>query len=1054
MPDSNNPFRGVLSSSGGTVKTEIPSSPSPSVIAPPTVASTDTANPFRGILSQPTPNTTPIEHTPSGRVEYSNINAPTTPPTKPDLQAEPQPVDENRGDELSDIPANAVKDLGDMMQGVGALGSAAIERIRERTGANDRYSVKQAVNAPITPLPGKSQPVTRERMVQEDVRGAIGVAQDTVTDYYDRYIDPLLKGDGAALGKQLVHHPLNSYLDLAPIWTAPAKVPRLAKQAALATGGRAGAKKAITALDTTQKFISAPGRKIADVAKSKISALDMLGQRASAYNAVRDALRNADIEYRKYLEGTVKEIDRLYKRIPDSVKPYIIEGAEGTNQLGIQFLRSSTIAQDFVNKVDELTNSLTQRLIDEGLMTAEEALKARYGPAFMAVRHRGGAPIRAGELDQFIPQLERFKDRLDKLGVKPSYFGLATKKHVDNFLKHEATSSLADVKSVDKNFLNARKQARINEKQPAREKLREPGVHAEDARDVAVTRILQSARVLHIKEALDELIGDPLFTQQQKGWIKVKLDNILENAAKAGGLDEGALTKFMGNVQKEVILPSESAIGRALQELDDISPPPKLYEQAGRYFKYVTLGPDIFWAAVQFPQNAALYAWHTMKGPQSVANSVLAMMLVGSPRARAIIPKRYLLGENAVAKGIKTLPEDYYLTGGEKWARRAKDLITFKPFRKAIDWNFQAVNAADNLWRMAASIRFMMDELPAIGKAGKLADDVFGNLKDLDNLVNQLEKGFANERLVEKTLKETQRILGDYNKARGTWGKWLTSSWMFWPWIEHSWTATTSIPTRTPLKAALVSGILENAREALQTGEIPDYMKKLGAVPVRASDGTQAQDANGNALIMLKSNITPFLTAMENAEHIATALFGDQIPEDDLADIGLNPLARFMIALFGSVKPGGRGFSDPDMIKYGPGYVKRETMERMLDTGEQPKPDEVIMAPNPIKRGPVGTGSFAIQTLAPREWLLGARIFEALEGGVPSDFTIPFVKHAPKKLEGGKKQKPLPIEEYLTGFGRFAPTQTKYSVDQEEAINQYWTKKGLRRFLYQTRDEE
>lgn len=1035
MPDAN-PYMDLM---GGST----PSAPPES--APAGATQSSSPNPYMDLMSgaakteapaaAPQAAATDAGNQPAGYVERSVALTP--------YKSNTPQLEEDRGDQVQDIPANAMKDLGDFAQGAGAIASTAVDRVRTNF-ANTMEPFKTGDFSKAFANEG--------RQTGQDLQTGFDVIDHALQDYHNRYIAPMEKGDIGAIQKQLVHHPVNAFLDLAPFTKGAGEAAKLAPQALehSATGlankvaGAAGASKVADAIDTTKQFLKPD--------LSKVPFVKDVTEKAEAYNGVRDALRNSDASYRKYLGNVVKEIDDTYRQVPNFVKPFLIEGSEGTNKLSMQMVNNLQTVKNFYDKVGEFSDSITERLKESGMLSEEEALMARYGPAYQALLHKMGNPIKAAELPNHLPNLEKFKTRLDKIGAKPGYWGLAQKRSVEDFLKNEAHKPIQTVpKSSQTNFLKARQEARVSEHpgttENARLKLRNPEVHAEDARDVAVDRILRGARVLHVKEAIDELMANPLYTTRQKGWMAVHMEKLIEGAAKGAGLDQGALTKFMANVQKEIYLPAQTAWYEKFEHMvNNLGAPPTLVTWASSTFKFLTLGPDIFWGATQFAQNGLLYGWFAVKRPQDITNALMAMAISFDKDAKSIVPSSFLLGAKATGK-VSKLPERYYLEAGERWTRRAKDLLMMKPITWLIKKNFETVAHLDNYWRIAAAVKFMLDEMgPSVGKGAKLVDRMLSVSVRMD----ALGQGFSDAAKTEKVLKEVNVIMGDYEKARGSWGAYMSETIMFWPWLEHAWGFTMRVPHDTPLKAAVSMSITQAAAHALQKGEIPSYLKRLGAVPAMNPDGTQAKDENGMPLVMLKPGITPFIQTPDNLRQILGTLMpglGFAVPEQDMSGMTVHPFLRMAIWIWASVKPGGRKYKDPRMMEYGDGFIKRDTAERMAETGEAPKDSEIVQNPKPNVVSALG------MTMMPREWLLAARAYESQIGGVPSDFTIPGVEHAPKRMPHGQKQKPLPMSEYVAGFGRFAPTQTKFSPEDEEGIKASQTKKSIQKFLIGTSEE-
>lgn len=952
--------------------------------------------------------------------------------------------EKTRVDGLRAVPGNAIKDLEDFQKNMGALSSAGMRGIRE-TGKD----VVDLMN-PVKPIERMQAGIHLASQVPGLGIATLNATDMGLQDFHDRYITPMREGNWDALGKQLQHHPIDSFFDLAPgekmVGDAAKLVPKIAENAGVATKAAAYLGGGVDGFNAVTDAMNDAGKAVGAL-KGDLSKLPWVNdqvQKMEAYNLVRDALREANDGYKNYLKDSVARIDKAYRHVPKFVKPFLIEGTEGTNRLSMDMIKGSKVSENFINEVNQLSDSVTERLIKAGLLDEAAAIRARYGPAYQAMLYKHGhrVPAEVLESPEHTAALLRFKARLDKLGVKPTYWGLTTHGAVKNFLKTEAARPLTELKPEDVGFLKDRKSAEIVQhpgtNNNSRLKLRDGAVHSEDARDVGLTRLLQGARVLAIKEALDKIIANPLVSSKQSGWIKYDMDQILGRAAKSAGLMDNQVNRLMADVQKEIYLPIRAA-AQMEQLLHDFRMP-DIYGKAGQTFKYLLLGPDAIWNALQFAQNGLLYGWTALRKPQDIANTFMAMVLANKREIADLIPGSFLEGQAIkVAKGVQ--PE---LSTGEIWAKRAHYLLTMGPFRDLIDLNFKAATTATNYWRMATATKFFLDHAgPLEGPAASLTTRMFS----ISHKIDQVRSGVGNPETVEQALREVKTWMGDYEKHRSTFGKALANTVMFWPWLEHAWGFTMAIPNSTPLKSAIANSITMAAARELQNAEMPGYLKDLGAVPALDRNGQQLKDENGLPMVFLKPGLVPFLTTADNvraALGVVSPLTHEQggYSEAMMTGITWNPILKAFLWIAANANGSGGDYKDPRLYKYGPGFVNDATEKQMVETGEPPRPDQVIEHPKPNPVNAFG------QIMFPKQWLYAARIYEhQVSGGIPTDFTTPGFESAPKKLADGSVQKALPLENYLFDTGKFAPTQTKFSPEDEAGMKAAWTKKSIQGYL-------
>lgn len=1014
-------------------------------------------NPFRGTTdfsSEPQPKA--IEPAPAQPVE----TPPVTEPAKLDdisrpegMPAEPAPApkpveppkapDENRNGNIVD---NGIKDVNDLTQGGVAMASAAAKRLRD-IGTTTWDQMHQL---------GSSQ--LSDKLLHtgiSDGKFAIDTLSGAAQDYYHRYIDPLVSGDPGRFAQQLQHHPFNSMLDLAPVPKAAGALAKMGDEA-LTQGV-----KAYALHSTTEEGARMAGREAVTQAVDKLeaaksalkpdfAALPFIKEpleRAQVFNEVRDALRGANFHYQDYLKKTNGELNRAYADVPNFIKPFIIEAGEGTNRVAMDMVRGSVVSENFMKLAQKHTDRITNELIRHGFMTQEDAMRARYGPAYMAFRHRVGKPINAGQLKdpEHMAGMSRLQDKLNTLGIKPHYFGIMQATEAAKYLEREVGVPLNQIKKESTGFLEARDKAVIQHppNAPARTKLRNTS-HEQDARNAAAVRIFQGARLLHIMKALQKISNNSLLSTNQKGWVKVDMAHVMGRAAEASGLDKSAITQFLANVQKEIVLPVEAA-QHIHQFLTDFRTP-AVYNWAATTFKYCLLGPDIFWGAIQFAQNGVMAAT-TVRRPQEIGNAFLSMVLTTSDKAaRELVPGHLVEGHQAIGTGAAKAINNELLSSGEKWAHVAKQIITLSWADKLLQANFGIAREGNNYWRITAANAFMMRELELSGANPKIIQRMLEGSAGIEKLKEDLKAGYRNEALEKKVTQDVFDVLGHYEKERGLAGKALVASLPFWPWMEHAWTYSKWSYHETPVKTAMLASITKVAGDALQKGDIPDYWKRMGGVPA-------GRDADGHPLVMVNGSLTPFMQTPENIRQVLGTIapfFGNEgeHQEAGVESLALNPWLKIGLWFAANVKEGGREYEDPRLFPYGNGHVSRDTMKQVMETGIAPDHTKIQQHVKPNIIDALG------QTFIPREWTLAARIFESPKG-VPSDMTS-FVtnQHAPKKLSGGKNQTPLPLTEYLIDFGKFAPKQTKFNTEDEQSIEASMMKKAIKGYAMRTRDEE
>lgn len=1002
---------------------------------------------------------------------------------------EPPQLSENKG--FENPVKNTIKDLQSMVQSGISVANAGLQRtvaafppeakmvgipgqgspIFGQVGAGIQKELQQ--NPPTSPQDAIYRTALGANE-DPDLKVLTGMLGGGVQQAADRYVSPFtnypLPDALGMIGRDAYNHPVNAALNLAPGMKAFKFAGPALKAGAVKFSGAAprvayglAGKEGLRSFRNIEGHASHAGQAVSTVKSLATQPfMDMLN--AAKYEKgvtklLDEALRKAHLEYLDWLKTINRELNELYKDIPSELKAVLTSGIEQVDDVAMQRIEHSQVAQKFVAKLAEFQNGWTDRAIaignkireslakgvKDGAITAQQAAEIgkgiltqeqvdfdRYAGPFLAQLKKAGISMNFDQLAKDAGAMEDFTDYMNMMkanGQHPLWQPIREARAVDKFLEQAAAP--LNISKEDFSFTIKRVETLIHETPEGGYSLRLPGGPFEaNSLKLSKDGILRTIRVTLMQEAIDEFINQAYMDRVGQKMVLGKVSDILQGLNTHPTL-RAAIEKEVG---KFIALPAE--MWDNLKVLMDTGKKTSgliwdFCKSLMRVKSRFILALNPLRGPVQWLQNAALFGMAEINSARDLLTGYIAMVAAMNPKFRNLVPGRFYTGQRAIKN------TEYYTD------HLPKLLLALNKFdRFVIEGHLQAVEGMDNYWRGAMAIKGALDDFMDLpGGAQGLLDRSF---KLSNTALKEIKSYLKDPAKSEKYFKGVITILGDYTSALGPLEQGIADNIMFYRWMRHAFFMAKSLPGDHPFKVQALNAIGTTTEKILQTGNMTERMRKAGVTAVRDKDGNQVKDPNGMPMVQIHGgSLTPFIQAPADAARVMGVLS----QQDDL-DMGGMPFGPFWgltdgLLLGRKLDAGNTPFKDPDSIKVRDSFIKRSDVKESETTGK-----EIPQSAFVPSRRPNGL-EFTLRTIFPTIVDPMSKIYEANQEqpGVPSDFTIPGVHSAPRRNMDGTRVKPPDVN--LLGqvlFGKaqgYAPAidqETEQSIlnsDRRKALKLY-----------------
>ena len=913
----------------------------------------------------------PTTYNPDPVPDFSQFNQPA---------AEDNPNDVPRGTSPTDIIGNAFLDIKDMGQGMGAMGSFIAGRA-------------------ISPLYGQSP------IQPSDAQAVPVIANAILQQYNQNYVQPILQGRPQDIAGYAARHPVNFGLDVLPL----AK-PLAATKLGSYVSSLPAVSKATAAAGAMKGAITNAGKSVLAEAANYGPAQSLLqkGQEIIA----RSQMQNQFMQGLDALtKGPLAKLQELYNKVPMAERDALIGAAEGSDprllSQGYGFL--SPEAQAYLEHVRQLMGQSTKWGTTLGQFSMNQAWRDRLLPALNQLKTvYGYTDDQLAELAQHPQHLEallqRAKEILNNKGVEPIYQGRLSEKEAAKVMAKryqmpalstriagETARNAADAMGgASSNLQGAAKAGWAY----ARQALNRGEEFTKNSYQATAARYLQTAQIYQayntLLKKLMDMASHPIEATPEIAAQIAKGNLVKISPAKLFGQIGKDIPGFDASEMATIVskaLPHEMFVPKpfttAVERLASAKPGvmTKFWNGFANLARRHILGWNLSMPEWQQGQTIAMLAIMQFNGPRDALVSLMSYALAFDKRLHAAVPAQ-LAGEltDALEQGVR------FLTPGEAGAAfreipgkiaggvakitqaepgMPKVRAALKGIASAVgsipDSTFARLTLYDYYTRLAASAYYA---LKLSEKYPDLGGPIRGMLSNTEAL-SRVEQVLAHPELVEKVSKDVMRVLGDYSALQSQRRALLRSAFLWWNWYEHIAKYAMSMPATNPYKTAILAQIAEITPEIVQDPDIPDQLRRAGAVTI---DATNSQ---GIQFAVLKSGLNPFVTISEIAEMISQPFEGS---ESSTVLGASNPLIPIFIAQAMKINPQtNRNFRDPRMVAKGGEQFKLEDVQAGRMIPQRPTPNLI---------------EYIARTVAPTPTRTMERLYEkAVSGGEASQFT-------------------------------------------------------------------
>lgn len=772
---------------------------------------------------------------------------------------------------------NLTTDVGNTIQGLASVGSAAMGRLYEAQPL-DLFSGKvfqpgyQSAKDGWGQTSLGGQPLIRPG----DFPAAGGIALGIINGYKTDYVDPVLQGQPGKIVDRFFQKPLTTTMDLMPL---KAPIGKMTSSGSVMLG------KAVESTALGQKAIQTGHALMDHIAAKATPFVSPITNYFQQKAAIAKVVASADHSFIDDVNRGFEYVKEAFDSVPKALQKDLIAAGEMRDPALRAALNKSPEAVEFWRRAGQLNDEIAERLIAAGAMTRHEMDLAKYGPM---------TGLTPAELVTEVGQ-QTLKEAIAS-GAKPTYFGIVTNGQVRSaakirgslfraersVVKHAQSEGEAIAQAGGKpGFLRGRTKG-----------LREEAKHSEHALDVWTTRYAQGLQFLALKDFFMDILKNPKFV----GETGFNTKDFFRKLARSQNIPETEIKKFikLHNIPEFVGLPKIVA-----DKLEDLKK--GLYgtrsgfidETLGRIStvqKTAQLGFNLGWAAWTLPQNMINYGIAAFRGVHDIPASIMAFPLAFDKEVMKAIPKYWLTD----------------LSDGAAASRNLEGLAkAYAPAAWISSRVFGLSSASDNFARSAFGIYNLLKEArkqsPNVQKALSEAFDLQAQKANALTLLKN------NPAEILQTTKEIEKWFGRYDQLFNHEQRVMRAIAPYWNWWMHAKSITLALP-ETPFKASLISRLSQAAPIVLQD------RKKLTESDIRSGAvALNRKGPNNKTLIMNGNQLSlPMQTSFETLRWLLARL--DTQSTDKVQWPMLNASIGMTANQLG-VDTSGSEFNDPSLIK-------------------------------------------------------------------------------------------------------------------------------------------
>lgn len=807
----------------------------------------------------------------------------------PIYQANLQPVPFPGPEDPGQFMQNTTADVGNMIQGMAALGSVGVSRIAD-TLPHDILSgeaFKPGYQSPKDWYFGASSYGSKAPLRPEDPAYLAGMGASILQGYNDDYLQPILRGDLGAIGNRFLDKPVSTFGDLAPL---PGVTKGIVKR-----------------IPYSGELIDAAGRIVERVPiANKVQ--QILREQALAKEQQSEFARGValhDYDYTNNIWGIVDKLSTAYKKVPENLREQLIPGAEMTDQSAIAAVQGNRQASGFLEKVNNANEALAAGLKRWGFLSDESADLARYGPSMGGI---SGAEMAAPH-GQAALAIAKSADK------QPVYMGRVQKWEVGEAQRNKGSMFSAKRGTTDTAVAAATDGVATSGKPGwLRERIREirGDVFTKDALETATTRLIQGHRIVALTEFFEWVFENPKLA----GDTAYSAERFFMSLAKDKGISRNDMVHFMNANKVPGVIYLPAKIVDKLNKLEKgltskagrNNPFTKTLEKGAAVEKMAQLGLNIGWASWQTLQNSIIYGLSAFRGVQDIPASIMAMALAHD------------------ADVVRALPRKWIADLSEGNVTAANNLSkAFAPVLAIPNAVFKLASAGDNYWRLVGGIRHMLSQANKLDPQARLLMHEAFNLQANKASVLVLSK---NADAIYEAGVHIDKWFGRYDQLFND-QKWaLRMIYPYTNWYFHSLSILKALPEEVPFKTSLISRLIAEAPARFQDENVltESELRSGAVVSGRLGPNGSPVIMNGNQLAL------PQATALEIARQILSA--PNSITAAKANSMLLNWMLQVPFMMTANEDSSGHEFSSPELIK-----VKGMTFDQAGNQVDGYKPD-------------------------------------------------------------------------------------------------------------------
>lgn len=588
------------------------------------------------------------------------------------------------------VAGNAAGDVNDAIQGFGAAEGLGMARTLEMfpntaqmayTGGsildnlfprpqnsfmqNDASSAFHQMLQSLGKSPAVAQDKALPFLRQGDPQAMLDALRSgLIEDPLNTYVRPALRGDARSLGLHALRHPLNTALDLQAAqgltragYGALRKLPGMAR--ALTPAEQAVARLA----EKPQAAANALKGKVGKYVESKLPQLE-------ADRVMKDLKGPLPLVLQRKFKAMRRELESAWNRIPAELHDKVMAAAEQTDPR-YEHLTEHPAVKNFLDVADKYENEVASKAMEHGIMSREDLMVTRHGPAYMSSVRSGrfrpplidGQPMKnltsgdlyrpevQSEIDQFAQQ------RAANMQPESRYMPVIQKGSVEKYFRQPLERPIGEtsIKGTNQEEAFSRREKaaiKFNQNLPVGIRGEE---HSFDAAKTLAMRIEQAHRAFAIYDWMAQVEAT---TGGAKTVLFNRINSIIAGTLQEAGFNSGQIKVAIERLESIGAHLEAGELSKPAQVLEKLidwdqtfnhelenSPLLKPYHKLAKFQKMATIKFDLFYPAYIVSQTGAFFGLTKLLegNPRKFINAVAAMVLARNEKLAArVVPKQWL----------------------------------------------------------------------------------------------------------------------------------------------------------------------------------------------------------------------------------------------------------------------------------------------------------------------------------------------------------------------------------------------------------------------------